>query len=137
MKNLVILTNLTFASLFFVIGYAIAQDEPRLIIDPFGHSSMIREVIFTPDGQTLISLSDDKTIRFWNVKTGEIKRTIRGQIGDASEGKLYAGALSPDGKILAVGGWLAFDDDREYGRIRLINLQTMEVITNFSRTRLM
>ena len=36
--------------------------EPILVIDPQGHSAMINDVMFTPDGKTLVSVSDDKTI---------------------------------------------------------------------------
>ncbi len=111
----------------WVYGTLQAQDTPRLIIDPYGHASMVREVIFTADGQSLISLSDDKTIRIWNIQNGEITKTIRGQVGEGSEGKLYAGTLSPDGKYLAVGGWTAYNNDKEYGRIRLINLTKGEI----------
>ncbi|MDX2305475.1 MAG: caspase family protein [Microscillaceae bacterium] len=132
MRNFATLIYLTLILFALVPQQGTAQDDPRLIIDPFGHASMVRELIFTPDGKTLISLSDDKTIRFWSVETGEIKRTLRGQIGDGSEGKLYAGALSPNGKILAVGGWLANNADAQYGRIRLIDLETMQQVSQIS-----
>ena len=101
-----------------------AQEEPQLIIDPQGHASMIRSVLFTPDGKSLISVSDDKTIRIWDIRKGVLNKTIRGQIGEGAEGKMYCGALSPDGKYLAVAGWLSDNKDKEYGRIRVINLST-------------
>lgn len=103
-------------------------DEPILVIDPQGHSAMIKEVLFTPDGQTLISVSDDKTIRLWDVATGDLLRTLRGQMGEGSEGMLYAAALSPNGKVLAVGGYLSYANDKEYGRIRLFDLDRGEQI---------
>ncbi len=97
-----------------------AAEEPILVIDPQGHSAVIREVMFTPDGRILISVSDDKTIRLWDVESGEQFKTLRGQVGDGPEGKLNAGALSPDGRTLAVGGYLKSDE------IRLINIETGE-----------
>lgn len=95
-----------------------AAEEPILVIDPQGHSAMIRDVMFTPDGRILISVSNDKTIRLWDVESGELLKTLRGQVGDGPEGKLYAGALSPDGRTLAVGGYPS-----RWG-IRLINIET-------------
>jgi len=99
-----------------------SDEEPILVIDPHGHSAMINDVMFTPDGKTLVSISDDKTICVWDVETGGLIKTIRGQIGDGSEGSLYSGAFSPDGKTLAVGGHL----DPEGGGIQLFNLDTGE-----------
>ncbi|MFT5469942.1 MAG: WD40 repeat protein [Verrucomicrobiales bacterium] len=81
-----------------------AEEAPRLIIDPKGPSGRVWELLFTPDGGTLISLGDDKAIRFWDVDSGQLRKTLRLQIGDGHEGKFYAGALSPDGRWLAVGG---------------------------------
>lgn len=117
--------------ILFLSQISVAQDEPVLVIDPQGHASMVRDLIFTPDGGTLISVSDDKTIRFWNTKTGLLKKTLRGHIGEGSEGKLYSADISPDGKFLAVGGWLT-NNDSEYGRIRIINLETGKLVYNLT-----
>ncbi len=101
--------NLSFILIFLLIiahsALSLADEEPKLVLDTRGHSAMIKEVIFTPDGKTLISVSKDKTIRLWNAASGALLKTIRGQIGEGDEGKLFAAALSPDGKVLAVGGY--------------------------------
>ncbi|MEH2317053.1 AAA-like domain-containing protein, partial [Nostoc sp.] len=36
-----------------------------------GHSDFVNSVIFSPDGKTLASASDDKTIKLWNLDTGK------------------------------------------------------------------
>ena len=100
-----------------------AQDTPRLVIDTGGHKAKIADVLFTPDGQRLVSVSEDKTIRIWEVASGEPVRTLRGEMGEGREGKLYAGALSPDGRWLAVGGLLAGPSRDQKTAIRLMDLQ--------------
>jgi WD40 repeat protein len=87
-----------------LLSFAVA-DEPVLLIDPQGHSAIISDVMFTPGGDTLVSVSLDKTIRVWDVENGDLHRTLRIPIGDGVEGMIHAGALSPDGTILAVAGW--------------------------------
>ncbi|MDM3852897.1 MAG: hypothetical protein PT119_23670 [Aphanizomenon gracile PMC627.10] len=62
-----------------------------------GHSGSVRSVAFSPDGQTLASGSEDKTIKLWNVKTGNLLQTLIGHSDTVSV------AYSPDGQTLASG----------------------------------
>ncbi|MEM1441839.1 MAG: caspase family protein [Verrucomicrobiota bacterium] len=101
-------------------------EEPRLIIDPQGHSGMVGDMVFTPDGSRLISVGDDKTIRIWAVNTGGLLKTLRTFRGDAEDGKHFACALSPDARWLAVGGW-ASSEDENYGTITVIDLSNETV----------
>jgi len=99
-------TKLLITLLILCITHPLAgAEKPILQLDTGGHKALIRDVIFTKDGRYLVSASDDKTIRVWNVRTGRIHRIIRGQIGEGSEGKIFAAALSPDNEWLAVGGY--------------------------------
>jgi hypothetical protein len=83
-----------------------AQGEPLLRLDPGGHMAKIQAVAFTPDGAQIVSASEDKTIRVWDIASGKTVRVIRGEAGAGPAGKVYAMALSSDGKWLATGGWL-------------------------------
>jgi WD40 repeat protein len=63
--------------------------------------TIAQAIAFTPDGKSLVSLGghEDDRLRVWDVETGKEQRLIRGQRGDGG-----ALALSPDGRIAAVGG---------------------------------
>jgi WD40 repeat protein len=73
---------------------ALAQ-KPELKIQ-VGHSSHVMSIAFSPDGKTLASGSNDKTIKLWDVTTGAQLRTLEGH-----SNPVYSVAFSPDGKILA------------------------------------
>lgn len=109
-----------FASAFQVNAQA-TKSDPQLVINPLGHSGIINELIFTSDSKLLISVSEDKTIRVWNVGTGDLKRTIRPYSDmSSSEGNIYAAALSPDNNYLAIGGFF------KSNAVRIISLQRQQ-----------
>gem|GEM_PF-5953767 len=79
-------------------------EEPQLVIDLGGHDSTVRDILFLPDGKRVISLGMDKTARIWDATSGDLLKTLRRERGDDYAGILYAGAISSDGRYLAVGG---------------------------------
>ena len=99
---------------------------PILSIDSGGHMAKISDIMFTKDGKYLVSASEDKTLRVWDVQSCETVRVLRGQMGEGQEGKIYAAALSPDNQWLAVGGQMKGEDGNH--KIRLINFRTGEVL---------
>jgi WD40 repeat protein len=115
---------------------------PRIVINPHGHSGKIHNLLFTADATRLISISEDKTIRIWNAATGAMERKFETQIGDGFEGMLYASALSPNGKLLAVGGYQVATEKENYVVIIDLEMGTQvatavghtDVITSLSFT---
>lgn len=49
-----------------------------LLYELQGHSDYVRAVCITPDGKAIISASDDKSIRVWDLETAKCVRELRG-----------------------------------------------------------
>ena len=96
-------------------------EQPILAVDAGGHTGRIDRLVLSAYGDQLISISHDKTIRFWDVNSGEPLRVLRPAIGDGLEGQLYSVALSPDGSKLAVGGFRALTPVNDH-RVLVISL---------------
>ena len=59
---------------------------------------MVRSIAISPDGQTLVSGSGDKTIKVWELATGQIVHTLIGHTGPVS-----SVVISPDGQTFVSG----------------------------------
>ena len=84
-----------------------------------GHSDYVWSVAISPDGQTLVSGSDDNTIKIWNLATGNLIRTLSGH-----SGWVKSVVISPDGQTLVSGS----DDNT----IKIWNLATGNLIRTLS-----
>jgi WD40 repeat protein len=78
--------------------------QPHLVLNSDGHTARVARMLFTPDDKRIVSVSNDKSIRIWDVASGETTSILRPPIGLGLEGELLAGAISHDGKYLAAGG---------------------------------
>jgi len=79
--------------------------RPQLLLHTDAHVARIRQVAADAEGRFLLTVSEDKTARIWELSSGEARRTWVAPVGIGEEGKLFAAALSPDGRTAAVGGW--------------------------------
>ena len=61
-------------------------------------------------GSTAVTASLDGTVRVWAADSGVLRTTIRLPRGQGRAGAAYAVAISPDGSIIATGGWMRFSE---------------------------
>ncbi len=101
---------------------ACPDQHPFLRIDTGMHTAVINRIGVDAACSLLATASDDKTVRLWSLPDGKLKRVIRLPIGDGNAGKVYATALSPDGRWLAAGGWDAAWDKTGHPSLTLVDL---------------
>ena len=77
------------------------------------HTAVIRRIATDAAGRWAVTASEDKTARVWEVASGRQLAVLRPPQDVGNEGKLEAVALSPDGAVVAVGGWTGWDWDKK------------------------
>lgn len=60
-----------------------------------GHRGWVPSVVITPDGQTIVSSSDDGTLKVWDLATGACQLTFREHTG-----RIWGIAIMPDGQTV-------------------------------------
>jgi WD40 repeat protein len=82
-----------------------------------GHTNYVWDVVVTPDGRRVLSASNDKTVKMWDLATGNLLATFSGHTS-----MVCSIAIAPDGIRLAAG---AFD-----GSIKVWNINSGDVIAD-------
>jgi len=77
------------------------------------HTSLVRSLVFSPDGRSLVSGSADETIKLWDMQTGGVVKTFQGHTS-----QVHSVSISTDCTTIASGSY-----DKT---IRLWNIQTGE-----------
>ena len=80
-------------------------EEPILRLETGQHTAAIIRISVDGQQHFLVSGSDDKTARVYDIKTGRLLQTLRIPIEEGRVGQINAVAISPDGTTVAIGGF--------------------------------
>ena len=85
-----------------------------------GHTSGLIRILFSPDGNILVTTSDDPdaTARIWDAATGKQLHVLAGH-----PGRIWAATFSPDGSRVVTAGW--------EGAIKMWDVTTGQELTTF------
>jgi WD40 repeat protein len=88
------------------LRWRIGPESPALLRSLNTHKAKINAVLFTPDGDRVLSASDDTTIRVWNWRTGQVLQTLVGHEGAVTDLQLLSDGLrllsaAEDGRVRA------------------------------------
>src|SRR4051812_38107776 len=101
--------------------------SPILRVETGMHTTLIRRVAVDTPRNRLITASDDKTIRVWQMPEARLLKTLRVPMDEGHEGQLFGVAVSPDGTQIAAGGWTGWDWEGK-GSIYVFDLATGDLV---------
>ncbi len=104
--------------------------DPILRVETGMHTTLIRRVVVDAPRNRLITSSDDKTARVWQMPEGRLLSILRVPVDGGHEGQLFGVAVSPDGRRVATAGWTGWDWDGK-GSIYVFDADTGDLVTRF------
>jgi len=145
MKKTVLFISIFLLLIFTERGYSSGvAEEPILRMEMGMHSTWIKCIAVDAKNEFVITGSQDKTLRLWKLSTGRLVKVFRPPIGEDPMGMINDAAFSPDGKIIACGGWTkswgeksfsVYFFDRESGKLarRISGLPDNVMVLTYSK----
>src|SRR5690242_11122944 len=101
--------------------------DPILSVETGGHSRIVRALAYDPVHDRLVSASLDRTVRIWSLPELRPLSVLRVPMEVQREGELTNVQISPDGKIIATGGWTGWEWDQQ-GSVYLFDAASGELV---------
>jgi WD40 repeat protein len=96
------------------------------------HTAGIEHASLDASSRILATCSRDKTVRIWDLPSGNLVSTLYPPIGAGREGMIFAAALSPDSTTVAMGGVTGSSlDHYEFYSVYLFNRMTGRMVRRF------
>ena len=89
-------------------------EDPILRLETAFHTQRISQIDIDQEERYIVTGSNDKTVRIWDLRSGQLVRTLRPPIGPGQEGRIFAVAISPDAKTIACAGWTGMSWDGKF-----------------------
>lgn len=107
-----LMVSAALASSVPAVGKPVFPDDPFPRVEVGMHTGFIKKLSVSLDGSQFVTVSDDKTARVWETRSGRLRHVLRAPMAEGFEGRLYAAAISPKGEWVAVGGFTGIGVDR-------------------------
>lgn len=101
--------------------------NPILRLETGMHSAALWTVDVDAESRYLVTGSNDKTVRVWDLASYKLVRILRPPMGLGREGEIRAVAISPDGETIACGGITGKSWENSYC-VYLFNRRSGELI---------
>ena len=99
--------------------WSLKEDQPIELKQLQGHRGLVSRVVFTPNGQQLVSASRDQTARIWDVATAKVEFVLKGH-----GAPIYGLDVSPDGKLAVTSS-----EDR---RVKIWSVEKGTILENLA-----
>ena len=97
---------------------ALAHAAPQLVAKLEGHTHGVWSAAFSPDGQRIVTASEDRTARVWNAASGQLVAKLEGHTL-----ALLSAAFSPDGQRIVTAS-----DDRTARVFQVFSFSDLEAL---------